>query len=429
MPLAGTWLMMALEGPYLAAIIARLDRPTENLAAFGIAFAFAIIIEAPVIMLLAASTTLVKDFTSYLALRRFTYKLGATLTLVQLVAVIPPIFQWIASDLMGLPSEVSRLAHHGLTIMLPWPIAIGYRRFRQGLLIRHGMTRRVVYGTALRLATMTATAAALAQVPNISGIYVGATALAIGVIVEAASSRIMTKQLVAQLNGEGSLTTDPLLVTQPAIRRFYFPLALTSVLAMAIQPTVTFFMAQSRDPLQSLAVLPVIHGLTFIFRAAGLSYQEVAIALVGNNWEHYRQLRNFGYALATGTAGGLGLIVCTPLATFWFQDISGLPPHLAKFAVLPAQILVLFPAWSVWMSFQRAILVHARLTTPVTWASSLEIGTVAVLLMVTIKTFSWSGAVAASTAVLLGRLIANLYLTAPVTRARQQPVKHQIVRN
>ena len=50
LPLAGTWLMMAVEGPYLAAIIARLDRPTENLAAFGVAFAFAIIIEAPVIV-------------------------------------------------------------------------------------------------------------------------------------------------------------------------------------------------------------------------------------------------------------------------------------------------------------------------------------------------------------------------------------------
>ena len=35
LPLAGTWLMMAIEGPYLAAIIARLPDPTVNLAAFG----------------------------------------------------------------------------------------------------------------------------------------------------------------------------------------------------------------------------------------------------------------------------------------------------------------------------------------------------------------------------------------------------------
>ena len=39
LPLAGTWLMMAAEGPYLAALIARLDDPTENLAAFGVTLA------------------------------------------------------------------------------------------------------------------------------------------------------------------------------------------------------------------------------------------------------------------------------------------------------------------------------------------------------------------------------------------------------
>ena len=188
---------------------------------------------------------------------------------------------------------------------------------------------------------------------------------------------------------------------------------------MAVQPTVTFFMGQSRFPLDSLAVLPVIHGLVFIFRAAGLSYQEASIALMGDSWQHYRQLRNFGYALATATAGGLGIIVSTPLAVVWFQHISGLSPELAIFAVLPAQILFLFPAGSVWMSFQRAILVNARQTTPVTWASVLEIATVASLLFVTIQTFSWTGAVAASTAILIGRLVGNLYLTTHVAKARR----------
>ena len=57
LPLAGTWIMMAVEGPYLAAIIARLGQPTTHLAAFGVAFAFAIIIEAPVIVEEAGSSS------------------------------------------------------------------------------------------------------------------------------------------------------------------------------------------------------------------------------------------------------------------------------------------------------------------------------------------------------------------------------------
>ncbi|NCS89120.1 MAG: hypothetical protein GW789_10320, partial [Ignavibacteria bacterium] len=60
LPLAATWLMMAAEGPFLAALIARLAEPKYNLAAYGVAFSFALIIEAPVIMIMSASTALVK---------------------------------------------------------------------------------------------------------------------------------------------------------------------------------------------------------------------------------------------------------------------------------------------------------------------------------------------------------------------------------
>ena len=40
---------------------------------------------------------------------------------------------------------------------------------------------------------------------------------------------------------------------------------------------------KSRDAVESLAVMPVLYGLTFVFRALGLSYQEVAIALIGDD--------------------------------------------------------------------------------------------------------------------------------------------------
>ena len=302
LPLAGTWVMMAVEGPYLAAIIARLDQPTENLAAFGVAFALAIIIEAPVIMLMAASTALVTDAASYAALRRFTYTLAAALTLVQVVAVLPPVFDWLAMSLIGLPPDVARLTHQGLALMLPWPIAIGYRRFRQGLLIRRGLTRRVTVGTAVRLAAMSAAALAAARVPGLQGVHVGAIALATGVVVEAFASRVMTRGVVAALQagpprlptadsgaadsaanpdsgtavpgaarpaaadstvagaagpaspatagpdatGERAAARPGAALTMPAIFRFYVPLATTSLLAMAVQPAVTFFVGQSR---------------------------------------------------------------------------------------------------------------------------------------------------------------------------------------
>ena len=136
-PLALTWLMMAVEQPFLIAFVARLAEAKINLAAFGIAVSFAMIIEAPIIMLMSASTALVTGRHSYLKLKRFTDILNAGITGVQLVILILPVFRFIVTELMGVPEDVAMLAHIALVIFLPWAASIGYRRFYQGILIRH----------------------------------------------------------------------------------------------------------------------------------------------------------------------------------------------------------------------------------------------------------------------------------------------------
>ena len=408
-PLAGTWLMMSVEGPFLAAIIARLDAPVTNLAAFGIAFAFAIIIESPVIMLMSASTALVEDRESYVALRRFSYGLSALLTLVQLAILTPPVFSLLASGL-SLPDDVAGLAHGGLAFMLPWTAAIGYRRFRQGLLIRNGLTRRVAYGTVVRLATMSATALVACQISMLPGAYIGALALSAGVVLEAVASRVMTARLLPRVlehrRDPGRLASLRL----PSLLSFYTPLALTSLLALASQPTVTFFMGQSRYALESLAVLPVIHGLTFIFRSIGLSYLEVVIALIGRNREHYPMIRNFALALGLCASAGLSLIAFTPLAVVWFRDISGLSRELTVFALTPTRILAVLPAFSVLLAFQRGLLVHARRNASATWATLIELIGIATVLTVGIHWLDVVGAVAAASAIVTARVVSTMWL-------------------
>jgi hypothetical protein len=62
-PLAASWLLMGAEGPAIFAVMARLANPVINLAAFnGLVYPLALIIESPIIMLLAASTALSKDW-------------------------------------------------------------------------------------------------------------------------------------------------------------------------------------------------------------------------------------------------------------------------------------------------------------------------------------------------------------------------------
>ena len=403
LPLASTWLMMAVEGPYLAAIIARLPEPTINLAAFGIALAFAIIIEAPVIMLMSASTALVEDRDSFFALRRFAYGLCISLTIVQVLVLTPPVFTFLTAVVMNLPSDVSLLTHQGLTLLLPWPAAVGYRRFQQGLLIRKHLTHRVAYGTGFRLLTMSLSAIAVYWFLPLDGVHVGTIGLSTGVVVEAVASRFMTRSVVTEILHKDS---DVLQESNPALHlinliKFYVPLGLTSVLALAIQPLLTFFMGQSRNALESLAVFPIVHGIVFIFRAIGLSYLEVVIALSGNN-------NAVGLSLATVCT--LSIIAFTPLAEILLQNVFGLTAQLTTFALPPLQILAVFPALSVLLSLQRGALVQSHYTPPITLATFLEASSVGIALLVTIYHFDLIGISAAAIAFLLGRIVGNLSL-------------------
>ena len=410
LPLAATWIMMATEGPFLAAVIARLPDPTYNLAAHGVAFALAILIEAPVIMLMSAATSVVKDRVSYIRLRNFSRALCLATTLLLMILLIPPVYDALIPGLMGVPRDIADLTHGALWFMLPWPSAIGYRRFLQGVLIRSGKTRLVAYGTVLRLAAMVVAALVGFFVLGIPGAWVGALSLATGVTAEAIAARFMAAGTVRAILA-GDLDSGPLRdISYRDIAKFYWPLALTSLIGLTVQPMLTFFMGRGLAPVESLAVFPVVHSLSFFFRSMGLAYQDTAIALMGEGFQHYRELRTFALSLGTATSTGLALVAFTPLSEVYFVGIAGLPQELASFALIPTRVIVLLPALSVLLSLQRAVLVEGRRTRHITVASGLEVATVASVFAMLGWGLGLVGATAAFSAFFAGRLMSNLYL-------------------
>ncbi len=413
MPLAATWLMMSVEGPFLSALIARLNEPKYNLAAYGVAFSFALIIEAPVIMMMSASTSLVKNFHSFSKLRSFTYSLNLIVTLGMIILILPPVFYFLALNLIGLPYEVAELTHKALIILLPWPGAIGYRRFYQGVLIRNNLTKRVAYGTIVRLTSMGLTALILYLFFNVDGVVVGASALSAGVTAEAAASRFMASPILKRMKSEIPSGEDQL--GHKEIFSFYYPLALTSMITLGVQPLVTFFMGQSRMPLESLAVLPVLTSFVFIFRSLGLSCQEVVIALLGEDRQNYNILRKFAFILSASLLAVLLFIAFSPLAEVWFNEVSGLSKELTLFSITPLKIMAVFPVLTVLISFQRALLVDARKTKHITFATIIEFSGIVVVLIIAVKMLLIVGVIAAVISFVLGRIAANIYLSWPVS--------------
>jgi O-antigen/teichoic acid export membrane protein len=411
-PLALTWIMMALEGPIVASVIARLQEAKLNLAAYGVALSVAFISEGPIIMLVSTATALVRSYSSYRKLLRFALTLNGLITLLLAILMIPGVFSFLADDVVGLPEEVSRLAYWSMLFFLPWPAAIGMRRFYQGILIRHNRTRFVTYGTITRLGSLAAAALVLSWWGILPGACVGSLSLSVGVVCEAIASRIMVHGVLKRLKVD-SADEKPDTLTYREITSFYTPLALTSLLFLSAHSIVTFFVARSPMAVESLAVLPVIGALMFIFRSFGLSYQETVIALVGDRFEKFSPMRNFALLLFFSVFCALGLVVFTGVVTIWYQDICGLTPDLAHFALAPTQVLIVLPALEVVMSFQRGLMVAGLTTKPVTLAALIEIIAIVVTLNLSIHTFNMVGAMAAALALVTGRAFAILFLLYP----------------
>ena len=149
----------------------------------------------------------------------------------------PPVFDVLASRVLALPPEVADRAQLAVAVFLPWPAAIGFRRFQQGILIAAGRTRLVAYGTVVRLSTMAATGLALFLDGGLDGAVVGAAALSAGVVVEAAASWAWARSDRKRLSSSGLPASPGDVPTLADIQRFYWPLAVTPLMNMAASPS------------------------------------------------------------------------------------------------------------------------------------------------------------------------------------------------
>jgi len=381
-PLAASWVMMSLEGPALSAVIARLANPEINLAAYGgVVFPLALIIEAPIIMLLAASVALSRDWDSYARVRGYMMAAGAALTVLHFLVAFTPLYYFVVRGMIGAPEEILEPAHLGLKIMIPWTWSIAYRRFNQGALIRFGRSRAVGIGTVIRLSANVAVLTIGFLLNAVPGIVVGTCAVATGVMSEAIYAGLAVRPVL-----KGPLHQAPPVEQRLNLRlflNFYIPLAMTSLLFQLAQPIGSAAVSRMPMALQSLAVWPVLSGMVFIFRSLGVAYNEVVVALLDEP-RSSENLRRFTGWLASIMTVALFLVAATPLAHFWFGTVSALPPELVKIGQVGLWLALPQPALAVLQSWYQGAILHGKVTRGVSEAVVIYLASMAVLLVASV---------------------------------------------
>ncbi len=359
-PLAASWFLMGVELPLVTAVIARLPDPEVNLAAYGsLVFPLALLFEAPIIMLLAASTALSGDWDSYRKVRRFMLVSGALLTSLHAAVAFTPLYDLVARHVIGAPEDVIEPGRVGLRLLLPWTWSIAYRRFQQGVLIRFERSRPVTIGTGVRLAANALVLLLGVGWGGFSGVALAACAVSSGVVAEAAFIGWSVQPILDERVRHAPPPRE--LLSRARFLRFYLPLALTPLLTLAIQPIGAAAISRMPQAMPSLAAWPGVHGLVFLTRSAPLAFNEVVVALFGEPGGP-RALKRFTWILTGVVMAVLALLASTPLGALWFGNVCGLEPHLVELSSSALFFALLMPGITSLQSWCIGVLVHSGRT-------------------------------------------------------------------
>ena len=419
LPLVASWMLMSFELPAINAIVARLANPEISLAAYGgIVYPIALIIEAPVIMLLAASTALSRDWDSYRKLRRITLWMGGALMALHVLIAVTPMFDFITNVLLKAPPEIIEPARQGFLYLSPWTFAIAFRRFQQGAMIRHGHSEMVGQTTFVRLITVTIVLTVGYLVKTIPGPILAGSAQGLGVTAEAIYAGLAVRKIRPLIQ---AAPEAPQPLTLKRFVSFYLPLALTSSLWLLWQPLVSASISRMPNALESLAVWSVVTGLLFMFRSPGVAYNEVMVALLEER-DSVQALKRFARNIALGTTAVILLFVLTPLSRLWLQFIAALLPGLIESGRVALILAIPLGALSVYISYYQGFLVQRSTTGGVAEAVvAFLIGMVTVLIGgVVAQTFK--GVHVAVVAFTAAHLIQAVWLW-----FRSRKVRHEVV--
>jgi hypothetical protein len=286
-------------------------------------------------------------------------------------------------------------------LMTPWTLAIAYRRYQQGVLIRFGHSRAVSIGTAIRLVTLSIGLAAGVALRELPAIVVATASVSLGVVAEAVYAGIAARPLLAGPVRRAAPSATPL--TMAGFLHFYIPLSLTPLILFATMPLAAAAMGRMPHALESLAAWPAINGLVLSVRSTGFALNEVVVSLLDRP-SAARALERFAQRLGVVTSLLLLTFAATPLGGAWFDHVAGLTPALVGLATASLWFALPIPGATAYQSLYQGTIVHGRATRHVTESVAILLAGTALVLAAGIAWGGVAGLLVAMAAAAVGNL-------------------------
>ncbi|MBK7895232.1 MAG: hypothetical protein IPJ90_10210 [Anaerolineaceae bacterium] len=183
LPLAGTAVMVLLVQPLVTFSLARLDRPTESLAAWPVIFQIMLMARAAALALPEAVIALTKGAHTFQPIRRFSLTLAAIVATAVTLFTFSPLAHFYLFNVQDMTSEVGTLAQSSLIYFLFFPALTVLGMWLRGLLINGRKTTAVNVAMIVNMA-VTVLVLGTGLVNQWPGLPTAAAALTLAVMAE-----------------------------------------------------------------------------------------------------------------------------------------------------------------------------------------------------------------------------------------------------
>lgn len=397
---------MAVESPVCIAVLQGVgdgmvgeDAAKISTAGMTLLMALAMAVESPVIDLLSTSTTLSRHRQGFAQMTRFALMLMLWVTAVQGVIAFTPLYWFITEGLLNTPRPVAEAVQTPMQIILFWSAAVGWRRYLQGVMIRHGATRPISFGTLVRVAAIAGVGFGLSAGTELPKLNVVAIALTASVFAEALFIQLVSLSVIRRLP-EKPADEPPLELKR--LFSFHLPLTGSTFVTLLALPMINAALGRLPNPVLSMASWQVGFSLIWLFRTATFALPETVITLYERG---ARQKILAGFCLAVGgLLTGLMLVVHFTAADAWyFRNVLEVQQELIAGAALCILLCALLPLINSAMAALRGFLTAEHVTSVRLYAIGGGMSVLAGTLFIGVRE-QWPGLPCATAALVLSQV-------------------------
>ena len=418
LPLVITELIYELGIQVINGGIARVPRPTETLAAYGIAWGLTSFLTGTVSQTRQMSMVLVRDRPTFHTVFRCVAGFGGVHFLILACLAFTPVGLWVIDDLHAVDPTLGGTVRRALGFLLPIPLIVGITRFLSGLLLRVRRTDIVSYAMMAGISMSVVSVFLFLPTPTIQAdpILLPVMATYCGVLTELAviiygyrrfarrllhrGGSVEGKQAAGQNAGDESIgqntggepaTRRPFPLTAAYVLRFYWPLAITIGIQALSRPIINLFVARGTDGTESLAVLTIVYALAHLPYGWLNELKNLPPAFQRQDPDA-RIIRRFTAVCGMISFGTMVLMFWTPVRFFLLETLIGVDHEFALRCTVPLIIFSFFPLAVTVRSYLHGIALRDHRTSAIAPSGPARAGAIVIVVNV-LALFDLHGAI------------------------------------